>query len=507
MLDAFVRHDALPSHVVLTSSRAVYGEGPWQAEDGTVFAPPPRSHAQLEAAQWDHLDAAGRPATPIATVAATRRTTRAASTARPSSPRSWSCATGRPASRCRSRSSGPRTSTAPASRRTTPTPGSSPLPPARLARGDPRRLRGRRDQPRLRLHRRRGGGARRRHRAAAGRPAGARPGQRRPHHHPRRGPDDRGPPRAPEPQISGRFRDGDVRSAWADVDLDPRGPRLGADLELRRRQRGRLRLAEAGRVPWLSRSRPRVTWESTRSIPARTAGPGRSAPWSGSTARWRPGSRPCPAPRAPRPPPRLRGGPRRASAELLPDDRRLEVIDATGFAHVVKGLPKVVDHSVLLMTARVLLPLVGIGTATAAIADDIRVAAVSFLSNAAGHLSFPQPQPADAVLPGGARRDVADQVAARQRARFCCRHRSRPPQEGRRSSAATAWCSRRVPPVSSRLPRGRGHRDGDAGPAPWTARRARPATYVTRLWEGHHWRDTPLEDEPVHRRLVSCTHR
>lgn len=71
MLDAFVRHDALPEHVVLTSTRAVYGEGPWQASDGSVFAPPPRSHAQLEAAQWDHVDAAGLPATPIATVAAT----------------------------------------------------------------------------------------------------------------------------------------------------------------------------------------------------------------------------------------------------------------------------------------------------------------------------------------------------------------------------------------------------------------------------------------------------
>ena len=54
-----------------------------------------------------------------------------------------------------------------------------------------------------------------------------------------------------------------------------------------------------------------------------------------------------------------------ASAEMLPDDPRLEVIDATGFAHVVRGLPKVVDHSVLLMTAPVLLPLVGLGTATA----------------------------------------------------------------------------------------------------------------------------------------------
>jgi dTDP-L-rhamnose 4-epimerase len=65
MLDAFVRHDALPRHVVLTSSRAVYGEGPWRAADGSVFEPAPRSHAQLTAAQWAHVDASGQPATPL----------------------------------------------------------------------------------------------------------------------------------------------------------------------------------------------------------------------------------------------------------------------------------------------------------------------------------------------------------------------------------------------------------------------------------------------------------
>jgi dTDP-L-rhamnose 4-epimerase len=71
MLDAFVRHDSLPEHIALTSSRAVYGEGPWQAADGAVFEPDPRSHAQLAAAQWAHVDAAGRPATPLAADAAT----------------------------------------------------------------------------------------------------------------------------------------------------------------------------------------------------------------------------------------------------------------------------------------------------------------------------------------------------------------------------------------------------------------------------------------------------
>jgi dTDP-L-rhamnose 4-epimerase len=71
MLDAFVRHEALPEHVVLTSSRAVYGEGPWQAADGSVFEPAPRSHAQLAAAQWAHVDADGHPAEPLPAYAAT----------------------------------------------------------------------------------------------------------------------------------------------------------------------------------------------------------------------------------------------------------------------------------------------------------------------------------------------------------------------------------------------------------------------------------------------------
>ena len=59
MLDAFGRAGHRPSHVVLTSSRAVYGEGTWSTEDGRIFRPSTRTHAQLEAGQWDHdLDGA-----------------------------------------------------------------------------------------------------------------------------------------------------------------------------------------------------------------------------------------------------------------------------------------------------------------------------------------------------------------------------------------------------------------------------------------------------------------
>ncbi|MDR1214406.1 MAG: NAD-dependent epimerase/dehydratase family protein [Propionibacteriaceae bacterium] len=58
MLDAFVRHDALPSRVILTSSRAVYGEGAWRSlSDGSVFYPGQRKIDDLEAGRWDFPDA------------------------------------------------------------------------------------------------------------------------------------------------------------------------------------------------------------------------------------------------------------------------------------------------------------------------------------------------------------------------------------------------------------------------------------------------------------------
>ncbi|NTV38367.1 MAG: NAD-dependent epimerase/dehydratase family protein [Demequinaceae bacterium] len=52
MLDAFGRHGHVPSHVVLSSSRAVYGEGMWRRADGSLFAPGMRSHAQFERSEW-----------------------------------------------------------------------------------------------------------------------------------------------------------------------------------------------------------------------------------------------------------------------------------------------------------------------------------------------------------------------------------------------------------------------------------------------------------------------
>ena len=53
MLDALVRHSRIPSRIVLTSSRAVYGEGAWEAEDGSLRYPGQRSRAMLESSTWD----------------------------------------------------------------------------------------------------------------------------------------------------------------------------------------------------------------------------------------------------------------------------------------------------------------------------------------------------------------------------------------------------------------------------------------------------------------------
>lgn len=53
MLDAFGRAGHIPANLYLSSSRAVYGEGTWQSADGQTFTPGQRTHAQLEAGQWD----------------------------------------------------------------------------------------------------------------------------------------------------------------------------------------------------------------------------------------------------------------------------------------------------------------------------------------------------------------------------------------------------------------------------------------------------------------------
>lgn len=67
LLDACSRADHVPQRIVLTSSRAVYGEGAWM-DDGeqSVFYPPQRSPHDLAAGRWDPPAPSGARATPLA---------------------------------------------------------------------------------------------------------------------------------------------------------------------------------------------------------------------------------------------------------------------------------------------------------------------------------------------------------------------------------------------------------------------------------------------------------
>jgi dTDP-L-rhamnose 4-epimerase len=69
LIDALNRADFIPDHVVLASSRAVYGEGAWRS-GSDVFYPGPRTHARLTAGIWDPEQPDGEPAVPVRSSAA-----------------------------------------------------------------------------------------------------------------------------------------------------------------------------------------------------------------------------------------------------------------------------------------------------------------------------------------------------------------------------------------------------------------------------------------------------
>lgn len=61
MLDAFAAAEHVPERIVLTSSRAVYGEGVWQMDSGELFQPGQRSKRMLDEGQWDFPNAKALP--------------------------------------------------------------------------------------------------------------------------------------------------------------------------------------------------------------------------------------------------------------------------------------------------------------------------------------------------------------------------------------------------------------------------------------------------------------
>ncbi|MDU0332794.1 NAD-dependent epimerase/dehydratase family protein [Paenibacillus sp. 3LSP] len=53
MLDAMVRQNAFPRKIVLASSRAIYGEGKWINSEGVAYYPGQRSNEQLANGEWN----------------------------------------------------------------------------------------------------------------------------------------------------------------------------------------------------------------------------------------------------------------------------------------------------------------------------------------------------------------------------------------------------------------------------------------------------------------------
>lgn len=73
----------------------------------------------------------------------------------------------------------------------------------------------------------------------------------------------------------------------------------------------------------------------------------------------------------------------------LPDHPRLSTVLASSFGTVVHDVAAAGENPVLVVTGPVLVPRDGFETSRRIMSDDLRVASVSFLCNAAGHLSFP----------------------------------------------------------------------------------------------------------------------
>ena len=65
MLDALFNARHKPAHIILTSSRAVYGDGLWISDRGTTFSPGVRRHDDLVAQRWDPRSPDGSPAHPL----------------------------------------------------------------------------------------------------------------------------------------------------------------------------------------------------------------------------------------------------------------------------------------------------------------------------------------------------------------------------------------------------------------------------------------------------------
>lgn len=73
LLDALTASHHVPKHLLIASSRAVYGDGAWRDGSGNVFYPSGRSRRDLEAHCWNFRGPKGEEATPLPHDASTTR--------------------------------------------------------------------------------------------------------------------------------------------------------------------------------------------------------------------------------------------------------------------------------------------------------------------------------------------------------------------------------------------------------------------------------------------------
>jgi glycosyltransferase involved in cell wall biosynthesis len=188
--------------------------------------------------------------------------------------------------------------------------------------------------------------------------------------------------------------------------------------------------------------------------------------------------------------------------DLLPVDDRIEVMSASSFAEAVTSLPGRSPGPYLVMTGPVLLPRMGLDTALDALADDLRVAAVGFLSNAAGHLSFPHKN-----------RQTQYSFEGHDETTLTRLLRSSEPALLPATIAATAGAATLVSRdllIMTKGPDPFFAGSADAAMVEMVLRIGRrgmravldPATYVTRLWDGQHWGEDPLDEELMSRALA-----
>lgn len=182
-------------------------------------------------------------------------------------------------------------------------------------------------------------------------------------------------------------------------------------------------------------------------------------------------------------------------------DDRVVVVRLRSFGAAIRDLAAHRRLPVLAVTSPVLLPADGIAPATAILDDDARVAAVSFLSNAAGHLSFPH---LDSPTPYSF--EGHDETTLTRRLRSIGPDLL-PAPIPLTAGAATLLSVDGI--VVTNGPSDDFQDLPELAIADMGIRAARrslrivldPTTYVTRLWESEHWDGAAIEDPILGLRL------